>query len=1288
MSELSQPLELSDFSGGITENFLDGDPRRYQYGDNFLITNDKKLRVRPAFVPLGNGVSATFPTGQQRMTSLFSWINESLLVGQSEKSFYTYDPIGIQWNPIPGVAGNPILSGANVYAQTSYSEFQKQIIITSDGGVDAYGSLPVNVYQNSQGAWVARTAGLPRAYGLGNYTAQTLLNQCITNANALRASMISHFQDAKNSTYVNQIAFSQVTDTSAQSGSLHYNVDHIALSYFQSVTFVANEPNNSSAPPTPATAAIDQPSLYLLLAALNSAYSLHTQDAISGDAYHMIMKSIAGIAPVQGPLAQLTNASAPVYPTDATKQLANLITVAAQIDDLTQKWYWHQLAINTHDKLNQYTTIARYMTDNPTIGVVQTGMGAPIITPDYTDFINYVNNLVAIFNGHIGVNGPHTQQANAIVNVNDNTITDTNIYLPNATDLNSAYLLIFWLRAQYYVHYTDASTPVFSTFSCNATTAGSPSLPSPVFPTTGIVATKGQWIFNNRIDNGGVYARTNNSNINTATYGVETLTAQLIAVSTNWTVDRNFLNSGFVKNFQISNSKYHSYNVAGALSSCTTAQTTSVEALTSGVTSIGTTLTTWMALAAEVFNALANHAFNTSIHASNADLATTLPPVPVYQVNVAHIWTSFAMVQNFFVPTIATYSWAFVYAYTYAVGVNGIQYTVRSNPVLSGSFSAPTSLPMGSSITTPNTVLYPSAVNQVTRGVAISGLPSLANTAETNYDLANVKLEIYRTTSGGTTYLLNNLLSNGAVTSYVDTANDSVQVGSFGPQSTQQQMYTTGGFIGSDPPPKCKFTHSLSGTTYYGAIYDAGQFFPQRVRQSVQSAPEWAPATFTDDLDDDITALTSAKDNVIVGCKNSIYRLAGGFTPQGQGAITHERIADSTGFVNQKSAVRTEIGVFFAGTDGFYYTDGYQIIKISLEIDKVYQTFVQTDAQRRAIYGAYDKTTRRVWWSLRTSPNDTDNSLFYIFYLNYGVKPSGVFTTASNFPYLRFGCSVFQQGVMYAGHELGYVFMTDQNQKQDYVVDTNENPSIWGRVGIPYNYTSCAIDTGTVAKRKWFTRVHLVGGNVGNAAVQIEVIRDMNSDGKGLSTMAPINYTDNEVWGNPLCVWGDTTRIWNNTGKMDLWRRFPATSLRGDYVQIQMTPAKVAVYASSVNYPFGANVSVNPGGPIAQLLTPSGYSALKFSPDCVGYVVAFQNDGYVKEYPITAQTDTVLTYSDPSGTSVASSGMGWVIRGFKKEQRFEINSYVINYMLLGEKTQSYPGKTSDAGPGNAGENPS
>src|SRR5690606_26215106 len=118
--------------------------------------------------------------------------------------------------------------------------------------------------------------------------------------------------------------------------------------------------------------------------------------------------------------------------------------------------------------------------------------------------------------------------------------------------------------------------------------------------------------------------------------------------------------------------------------------------------------------------------------------------------------------------------------------------------------------------------------------------------------------------------------------------------------------------------------------------------------QSIPNAPDAAPASFYYDCEDMLTGLSSTRSNLIALCKSSLYRISGGFNQQGQGALLGEKISDALGNLNANGIVRTEIGDFFAGTDGFYYTDEFQNIKITLDMDKTYAALTKSDTQNRA----------------------------------------------------------------------------------------------------------------------------------------------------------------------------------------------------------------------------------------------------------------------------------------------------------------------------------------------------
>jgi hypothetical protein len=305
--------------------------------------------------------------------------------------------------------------------------------------------------------------------------------------------------------------------------------------------------------------------------------------------------------------------------------------------------------------------------------------------------------------------------------------------------------------------------------------------------------------------------------------------------------------------------------------------------------------------------------------------------------------------------------------------------------------------------------------------------------------------------------------------------------------------------------------------------------------------------------------------------------------------------------------------------------------------------------------------------------------------LNFGVNPSGTFTRWINQKMLNPNGMVMHQGRLIFGNKAGYIYTTDESEKTDIIYDTVT--SSYRRDAIPYNYLSCAIDMGTAFKRKWLTRAHFVGDNHGNVSAQPYVVRDMNFDYSGIKNMAPINYADNITWGNPTIVWGDETVVWNNLGKMDLWRRFPQTTLRADMVQIGLRPSDGVVYSSSVGFPEYGSCDVDSVAKTAVISTPSGYTAIIWPLDVVGMYISFSSDDYAERFLIIAVSGDTITYSDSTDLSITNTEALWQISGEKKEQRVHLSSLVIHYSYLGDENQSYPGAKSNSGSGNGGENP-
>ena len=152
-------------------------------------------------------------------------------------------------------------------------------------------------------------------------------------------------------------------------------------------------------------------------------------------------------------------------------------------------------------------------------------------------------------------------------------------------------------------------------------------------------------------------------------------------------------------------------------------------------------------------------------------------------------------------------------------------------------------------------------------------------------------------------------------------------------------------------------------------------------------------------------------------------------------------------------------------------------------------------------------------------------------------------------------------------------------------------------------------------------------------AIQPYAIRDVNEYNQGAVPLAPINYTQNIWWGKPTCYWGDPLAVWKTDGKMDVWRRFPAGQLRSGFMQVEFKPAFIAVYASSVDFPFGCTALINAITKRIRITTPPGYTLIAWPKDVAGYEIKFAFDEYTEAWPITAWiNEQTIEVDDPNNT--------------------------------------------------------
>lgn len=562
------------------------------------------------------------------------------------------------------------------------------------------------------------------------------------------------------------------------------------------------------------------------------------------------------------------------------------------------------------------------------------------------------------------------------------------------------------------------------------------------------------------------------------------------------------------------------------------------------------------------------------------------------------------------------------------------------------------------SYTTTGSVVFldygtPSDVVSVNGGtsVAISVLPVLANSTTSNFRTADIKIEIYRTANAGTTYYYVGEVTNGTTT-FNDAVTDATLV-------NNTVLYTTGGVVGNDRPPKCKVLHvAKDNIAYYGNIEDsAGQILTNRVVHSIAGDIDSAPESFYVDVDDEVVGISSTKSNTVVLCRNSAYRLDGTFDELGRGGVVADRISDTAGCLSAGCVVQALDGVFWLGADGAYFTDGFKVIKLNSDYDKTYRTWTLNDdledISRTAKYqGKYDKVKNRIWWTIQAS-GATEIDTCYILDLNWGIRDTATFTLASGTSFSPTAIE-FINGNMLRCDKRGYVFIHKDTIYSDPRIDTTAAASTWPKETIIYTLESIAYNFGTSATRKYVTSINVTCEASTNLSLGIV---SNNDDSRIEADLKPIRYRGNITWGDEDVYWGDPDLFWNLQGLIHEKRRMPARSLRCNYKAIKLTNALVAVLSSDQIGTAAINA-------VAKTVTIDD-NTYQWPSNSVDYYLAFEADGYVNEYLITARTDTMLTYADARNTSTTLAAQKWVIRGYPKGEILNLLSYSLIYEMSG-----------------------
>jgi len=144
----TQPLEVGDFSLGITDYYIDGDPRAAKTLGNLFLTPNKKPRTRWGSIVINDQL----PLGSFRINKMAE-LQGTLLAFQDKRAYY--DVAGT-WTEITGPTSGPLMPLGDSTSTIVESEWQGHLFFTSDSFCQ-----PQKVYVDGSSTFQARNAGLP-----------------------------------------------------------------------------------------------------------------------------------------------------------------------------------------------------------------------------------------------------------------------------------------------------------------------------------------------------------------------------------------------------------------------------------------------------------------------------------------------------------------------------------------------------------------------------------------------------------------------------------------------------------------------------------------------------------------------------------------------------------------------------------------------------------------------------------------------------------------------------------------------------------------------------------------------------------------------------------------------------------------------------------------------------------------------------------------------------------------------------------------------------------------------
>lgn len=550
------------------------------------------------------------------------------------------------------------------------------------------------------------------------------------------------------------------------------------------------------------------------------------------------------------------------------------------------------------------------------------------------------------------------------------------------------------------------------------------------------------------------------------------------------------------------------------------------------------------------------------------------------------------------------------------------------------------------------------AGDEITVGTpcAITAIPVLTNSTTECWDTATISVEIYRSTNGGVDRKYVGAVTNGTTT-FSDTITDAL---------LGIDIYTAGDVSDNEPPPQAKYVINADGIVWYLNCKEGSEEKAFRARQALKDQPYSCPGDIYVDVEGDITAGGVIDTFPIVFTKNKAYRFEGYVDNQGQGFTRKKIISRTVGCVSHNGIVPVLGGLYFPGPDGFYFTNGYQVQKISNHLNASYKAATTTEAFQKRIYGALDPIDQRVYWTMTSSSTETDCDELWVLDPYFGIKPESCFTTWSGGDNMTPTALAFIDNELVRADRTGYVFKHSASLYTDPIIDDGVDADLWLTTSVIYDYTSVAMSFGSEVQKKQVPKITVSAKNESNLSL---LIQSINDDSAVAVDLKEIRYRNNMIWGDLDVSWGDPSIVWNYSGTILAERWFPAGSMRCVYKQVRMTNSDTIILNSD-SY---GQVTITAAGPTALLLD----GGLTWPNDIGGYYFYLASDDYEQGYEITARTDDTLTLSDAGGLLV-DGDYAWIIKGYRKGERLSLEAYTLSYEMFGEGTRGFDPAESGA----------